>query len=72
MHLIGAKIHAGDAAAKTRKQYQAKVDAINALEPSMQALTDEQLREKTKELQNKYQDGKTLDDLLVEAFAVCF
>lgn len=38
----------------------------------MQALTDEQLREKTKELQNKYQDGKTLDDLLVEAFAVCF
>ncbi len=63
--------HAGDAAAKTRKQYQSKVDAINALEPSMQALSDEQLRDKTKELQNKCQDGKTLDDLLVEAFAVC-
>ncbi len=63
-------INAGDASAKTRKQYQAKVDAVNALEPSMQALSDEQLRAKTKELQDKYQDGKTLDDLLVEAFAV--
>lgn len=62
---------AGDASAKTRKQYQAKVDAINALEPSMQALSDEQLCAKTKELQDKYQDGKSLDDLLVEAFAVC-
>ncbi|CAL8466787.1 g6323 [Coccomyxa elongata] len=64
------KLLAGDASAKTRKQYQAKVDAINALEPSMQALSDEQLRAKTKELQDKYQDGKSLDDLLVEAFAV--
>lgn len=63
--------HAGDASAKTRKQYQTKVDAINALEPSMQAMSDEQLRAKTKELQDKYQDGKSLDELLVEAFAVC-
>lgn len=36
----------------------------------MQALSDEQLCAKTKELQDKYQDGQLLDNLLVEAFAV--
>ena len=61
---------AGNAAEKTRKLYQSKVDAINALEPSMQALSDEALRAKTKELQDRYQDGQTLDALLPEAFAV--
>ncbi len=61
---------AGNAAEKTRKLYQAKVDAINALEPAMQALSDEQLRGKTRELQGRYQDGETLDALLPEAFAV--
>ena len=36
----------------------------------MQALSDEALRAKTKELQDRYQDGQTLDALLPEAFAV--
>ena len=63
-------ITAGNAAEKTRKLYQAKVDAINALEPGMQALSDEALRGKTKQLQDRYQDGQTLDALLPEAFAV--
>ena len=46
------------------------VDAIDALEPAYEKLTDDQLREKTKELQQKAQSGTNLDDLLVEAFAV--
>ncbi|MBQ9301371.1 MAG: DEAD/DEAH box helicase, partial [Clostridia bacterium] len=46
------------------------VDAIDALEPAYEKLTDDQLREKTKELQQKAQSGAKLDDLLVEAFAV--
>ena len=36
----------------------------------MQALSDEQLRGKTRELQDRYQDGAKLDALLPEAFAV--
>src|SRR6478609_8702099 len=42
---------------------------INALEPDMQALTDEQLKAKTQEFRDRYQKGETLDDLLPEAFA---
>ena len=68
--LNNALLPAGNAAEKTRKLYQGKVDAINALEPAMQALSDEALRGKTKELQNRYQDGESLDALLPEAFAV--
>lgn len=61
---------AGNAGEKTRKLYQAKVDAINRLEPSMQALSDDQLRDKTKELQQRIAGGASLDDVLAEAFAV--
>ena len=43
---------------------------INALEPPIQALTDEQLRGKTAEFRQRLADGETLDDLLPEAFAV--
>jgi preprotein translocase subunit SecA len=46
------------------------VDAINALEPQIKALTDEQLRGKTVELREQLANGSTLDDLLVPAFAV--
>ena len=42
---------------------------INELEPSMQALSDEQLAGKTREFKQKLADGATLDDVLVEAFA---
>jgi preprotein translocase subunit SecA len=52
------------------KQYQHSVDAINALEPQIQALTDEQLAAKTVEFRARYAKGETLDDLLPEAFAV--
>ena len=43
---------------------------VNALEPAMQALDDEGLRLKTQELKDRYQAGETLEDLLVEAFAL--
>jgi preprotein translocase subunit SecA len=52
------------------KKLQPKVEAINALEPSIQALTDAQLRQKTTEFKERLAKGETLDDLLVEAFAV--
>ena len=46
------------------------VDKIEALRPSMQALSDEELRGKTAEFKKRYEDGETLDELLPEAFAV--
>ncbi len=45
------------------------VDRIEALRPDMMDLSDEQLREKTKEYKERFKKGETLDDLLVEAFA---
>ncbi len=47
------------------------VDRIEALADEMKALTDEQLRAKTDDFKQRYQNGETLDDLLPEAFAVC-
>ncbi len=52
------------------KKLKPKVAAINALEPEMQKLSDEQLRHKTVEFRERLKNGETLDDLLVEAFAV--
>jgi len=51
------------------KQYGKRVAAINALEPAMQALSDEQLKGKTAEFKDRHAKGETLDDLLPEAFA---
>ncbi len=46
------------------------VDKIENLRPAMQALSDEELRNKTKEFKERLSDGATLDDILPEAFAV--
>jgi preprotein translocase subunit SecA len=51
-------------------RYRAVVDQINAFEPALQALTDEQLKGKTAEFKARLAQGATLDDLLTEAFAV--
>ncbi len=51
------------------KQLQPIVDAVNALEPEVQALDDDALRARTDWLKSRFADGETLDDLLVEAFA---
>ncbi len=52
------------------KQYSQTVKRINALEPAMQALSDEQLRAKTDEFRQRHAAGESLDNLLPEAFAV--
>ncbi|MDX1915792.1 MAG: preprotein translocase subunit SecA [Methylophilus sp.] len=52
------------------KQYSQKVKEINALEPAMQALSDDALRAKTEEFKRRYQQGESLEKLLPEAFAV--
>jgi preprotein translocase subunit SecA len=52
------------------KRLRPIVEAINALEPSMQALSDEELKRKTVEFKERLAQGATLDELLPEAFAV--
>ncbi|CAG4917596.1 preprotein translocase subunit SecA [Paraburkholderia gardini] len=53
------------------KQYQKTVASINALEPQIEQLTDDQLRAKTGEFRQRLASGESLDKLLPEAFAVC-
>ena len=53
------------------KRLQPLVAQIEALGPDCQKLTDGELAAKTKEFQERYQNGETLDALLPEAFAVC-
>ena len=60
----------GNKSAKEIKRISKLVDQIEALDPSMQALSDEELRAKTTEFKERLANGETLDDLLVEAFAV--
>jgi preprotein translocase subunit SecA len=52
------------------KRLRPIVAEVNALEPSIQALSDAQLRGKTAEFRQRLANGETLDDLLPEAFAV--
>ncbi|MBB5392674.1 MULTISPECIES: preprotein translocase subunit SecA [unclassified Herbaspirillum] len=53
------------------KQYQKIVRQINALEPSVEKLTDAELQAKTPEFRQRIANGETLDAILPEAFAVC-
>ena len=59
-----------DPGAKILKQAEKVADEVLALEPQMAQLTDEQLQNKTLEFKERIENGETLDDLLVEAFAV--
>ncbi len=62
----------GDLNEKEVKKISKIADKVMAYDEEMQALTDEQLREKTAEFQKRVQEGgETLDDILPEAFAVC-
>ena len=59
----------------TRSEHEVKriiplVEKTESLRPEMQKLTDEQLRDKTREFKKRLSEGETLDDLLPEAFAV--
>ena len=53
------------------KKLSRLVDDITPLEPQMQALSDDQLREKTEEFRMRLRNGETLESLAAEAFAVC-
>src|SRR5262245_38161718 len=52
------------------KRLRPLVAQVGAFEPQIQALSDERLRGKTAEFRQRLANGETLDDLLVEAFAV--
>lgn len=52
------------------KRISKRISAINSLEPEYEKLSDSQLRDKTKEFQERLKNGETLDSLLIEAFAV--
>ncbi|WP_374545738.1 preprotein translocase subunit SecA [Rhodoblastus sp.] len=59
----------GSANDRRLKTYRPRIAAINALEPEIAALSDEALRARTDEFRAQLAAGKTLDDLLVPAFA---
>ncbi len=52
------------------KRIKGTVDAIEAMQPKMQALSDEELRAKTDEFKKRLSEGETLDDIMPEAYAV--
>ena len=52
------------------KQMRKEVTKINALEPVLEALSDEELKAKTVEFKERFSNGETVEQLLVEAFAV--
>lgn len=53
------------------KRMRKLVDKINALEPKIQPLSDEALKQKTAEFKTQFEQGTSLDTILPEAFAVC-
>lgn len=69
--MIGKLIKAvfGSKNERELKRMNKVVVRINALEPDMQKLSDEQLKAKTNEFRERFQKGETLDQLLPEAFA---
>jgi len=65
-----AKSLFGDSSDKDIKQLRARVEAINAAEPTYQAMSDDELQQMTATLKGRHEAGESLDDLLVDAFAV--
>ena len=68
MSIIDRALRMGEA--KKFKGYQQRVARINALEPEVEALSDEELRQHADELRERARNGEPLDDLLPETFAV--
>ncbi|PAV31025.1 preprotein translocase subunit SecA [Virgibacillus profundi] len=60
----------GDGNQKQLNKIQKKADQIEALEPEMEKLSDTKLQQKTEEFKERHENGESLDDLLVEAYAV--
>jgi len=70
MMKILTKILGGNYSEKYLKGIQSLVDQINSFELGLEKLSDEKLKEKTKELKERLGKGETLEDLLPEAFAL--
>src|SRR5690349_19685494 len=68
MTLLDRALRMGEA--KQFKRYAKRVDAINAWEPELELLDDEELRAQADRLRERARDGESLDDLLQETFAV--
>jgi preprotein translocase subunit SecA len=64
-----ARTFLGSANDRQIKALQPRVDAINALEPELEGLTDEQLKERTATFRQQVAEGTSLEDVLVPAFA---
>ena len=60
----------GDSNERVIKGMRSDVQAINDLEPALELLSDQGLRDKTGEMKERITDGEQLDDLLIEAFAM--
>ncbi|HRE46542.1 MAG TPA: hypothetical protein PLD47_02360, partial [Aggregatilineales bacterium] len=60
----------GDPNERDLKPYRTRLEAINALDTEMRALRDEDFPRKTEAFRARLQEGETLDDLLIEAFAL--
>ena len=68
MTILDRALRMGEA--KQFKRYAKRVDAINAWEPELELLDDEELRAQSDALRERARDGESLDDLLEETFAV--
>jgi len=64
-----AKRFFGSANDREVKRLQGMVAEINALEPDIEKLSDDQLRARTEDFRKRYANGESLDDMLIEAFA---
>src|SRR3954464_604276 len=79
-NLVGGLMHGfergvtsvfGTSNARYIRKLQTKVEAINALEERYQAMSDAELRAQTVKFRERLKAGETLEDILIEAFAVC-
>ncbi len=61
----------GSSNARFIRRLQPKVDAMNGLESRYQAMSDQELRQQTSLFRQRLASGETIDDLVIEAFAVC-
>jgi preprotein translocase subunit SecA len=59
----------GSANERRIRSYQPRVDAINAMEKEIEALSDDALKARTADFKKQVADGTSLDDILVPAFA---
>lgn len=60
----------GSSQERTIRRFQKIVEEVNLYEKEFSSLTDEELRDKTREFKKRYQEGTSLDELLPEAYAV--